>query len=109
VQAAEIEQEGVVGAELGGAGAGDVGVQEVDLHVGLVGVAPGGLYRASDGVHAGHGPAVARAVDRVVAGAAADVEQVTGRQGTRALDQAGQRLPWLAVLPGVTPRRYMIW
>ena len=46
------------------------------------------------------GRAVARAVDRVVAGAAADVEHVTGRQGIGALDQVGERHGRLAVLPG---------
>jgi hypothetical protein len=99
VQATDIEQKGIASAELGGRGAGDVGPQEADLRAGLFGVAARDLHRLADDVHAGHVPAVARAVDRVMAGAAPDVEHVAGWQRTRALDQVGQRCRRFAVLP----------
>ena len=100
VQAADVDQEAVAAAEVVAADAGDVGVQEANVRLGLSRVAPGAVQRARDGVHRGHGPAMVRAVDGVAPGAAADVEHIAGRQGVGALDQAGQREGRLGVLPG---------
>ena len=70
MQAAAVEQQGVVRAQLTMAGPSDVAVQEPHGRPGGAGVAAGLLQGAGDDVQAGHAPVVARGVDGVLAGAA---------------------------------------
>lgn len=90
VKAAEVHQQRVAVADTELVEAGDVPVHKPNLHALGHGASAGLRDRVLDKIHAGDIPTVPGQIDRIPAGATAEVEGTTGRQRGRSLDQIGE-------------------
>src|SRR5262249_2951478 len=100
MQTADVGQERVTGSHITDRRPRDIGLQEANLDVRLAGIAPGLAKRLRYDVDTGDCPAAARAVDRVMANAAADIEHRTRCQRGWPVHQCRERLWRLSAFPG---------